>query len=100
MWVTSEPVTDEDAREAMTKAMPDFHRYVETGQIEMIPHTDWYLKKDTFKSSEVLSRWIDKLNEALTNGYDGMRITSNTSWLGRKYRERFIDYERDPNSVQ
>jgi len=71
MWVTSEPVTVEDAREALTGAMPNFYRYVETGQIEMIPYKDWYLKNDTFESGDVLNRWIDKLNEALTNGYDG-----------------------------
>jgi PAS domain S-box-containing protein len=99
MWVTSEPVSVEDAREAMVGAIPNFHRYVETGQIEMIPYTDWYLKKDTFESGEVLSGWIDKLNEALTNGYDGMRVTGNTSWLGREYWATFIDYEKKLNSV-
>ena len=99
MWVTSEPVTVEDAREAMTGAMPNFHRYVESGQIEMIPYTAWYLKKDTFESGEVLNGWIDKLNEALTNGYDGMRVTGNTSWLGKECWGDFIDYEKNLNSV-
>jgi hypothetical protein len=79
LWVTSEPVTREDAWEAMAKAMPNFHRYLETGQIEIIPYTDWYLKKNAFESGDVLDRGINKLNETLTNGYDGMRITGNTS---------------------
>jgi hypothetical protein len=37
LWVTSEPLIEEEARQAMEKAMPGFSRYVESGQIEIVP---------------------------------------------------------------
>ena len=42
MWVTAEPLDAGEARAKLAAAMPDFGRYVEKGQIEIIPFTDWY----------------------------------------------------------
>jgi len=99
MWVTSEPLTPADARQAMAKVVPNFDCCLEKGQIEMISHTDWSLKEDTFESGGVLERWISKLDEALTKGYDGMRVTGDGSWVGKKLWKDFAAYERRLNSV-
>ncbi|HII00498.1 TPA: hypothetical protein HA351_02200 [Methanosarcinaceae archaeon] len=39
MWVTSQPLEVEDAKEALKKAVSDFDFYLEIGQIEIIPFT-------------------------------------------------------------
>ncbi len=79
MWVTSSPLDEKSAREAIRKAMPDFDRYLEKGQIEIIPHDQWYLRDGKFDPQKVLNSWIDKLDHALKQGYDGMRVTGNTA---------------------
>ena len=79
MWVTAEPLVEEHAREAMRKAMPDFDRYLEKGQIEIVPHDQWCLKGGVFDLQKVLDGWIDKLDHALKQGYDGLRVTGNTA---------------------
>jgi hypothetical protein len=38
LWITSQPVEVEEAKEALRKAVPDFDTYLENGQIEFIPY--------------------------------------------------------------
>lgn len=99
IWVSSKPLSVKDAEEAMRKAMPDFERYRQRGQIEIVPHTEWYLKDGTFNLQRVCNAWVDKLHEALTKDYDGMRVTGNNAWLGKRDWENFTDYEEELNNV-
>lgn len=84
MWVTSQPLDVEKAKEALKKAVPDFDIYMEGGQIEIIPYTEWYKRGGFFDSDRVLNGWVEKLNQALAKGYDGLRLTGNTFWLEKK----------------
>jgi hypothetical protein len=99
MWVTAAPLLEKSAREAMRKAIPDFDRYLEKGQIEIVPHDQWYLKGGVFDLQRVLNGWIDKLDHALKQGYDGLRITGNTAWLEKKDWKSFTEYEEEINRV-
>jgi len=99
MWITSEPLTVNDAQEAMRRAIPDFDRFLNIGQIEIIPYDNWYLKDGVFELKRVITAWVDRLNNALAKGYDGMRVTGNTAWLEKKEWQNFKDYEEEINSV-
>lgn len=99
MWVTSESLSSEEAKKAMRKAVADLDRYLKRGQIQIVPHTEWYLKDGAFNLERVLDAWIDKLNQALAKGYDGIRVTGNTAWLEKKDWKNFTDYEEKVNSV-
>jgi len=93
MWVTSDPLNEKEAEGAMRKAMPDFDRYLRIGQIEIIPHTEWYIKDGIFQKDKVLNNWIAKHDQALSKGYDGLRLTGNTFWLEEKDWVDFTEYE-------
>ncbi len=99
MWVTALPVTEIAARQALERAMPDTARYLESGQLEIIPHGDWYLKGGVFDAESVLGGWVDKLGKALAMGYDGLRLTGNTFWLEKSDWHNFTDYERAVDDV-
>jgi len=99
MWVTSEPLSREEAESAMRKAVPNFDKFLKTGQMKIVPYGEWYLKDDAFDLQRVLDAWISKLNEALAKGYDGIRVTGNTAWLEKKDWKDFADYEEKVNSV-
>lgn len=99
MWVTSEPLRADEAKKALSKVMPDLEKYIKSGQIEIIPHTKWYLKGGAFDSDSVLKGWIDKLNKALNKGFDGLRLTGNTFWLEKEIFQDFTDYEEAVNEV-
>ena len=99
IWVTSEPLTQTEAREAMRHAIPDFDQYLESGQIEIVPHDQWYLENGVFSLDRVLSGWTRKLQEAMSRGFEGMRVTGNTAWLEKKDWKSFTEYEEQVNSV-
>jgi len=95
MWITSEPLSQEEAKNSLRDAVTDLDRYLRTGQIEIVPHSEWYLKEGVFNLQRVLGAWADRLNQALANGYVGMRVTGNTTWLKRKDWRNFANYEKD-----
>jgi len=99
IWIMSKSPEVEEAKEALRRAVPDFDVYLELGQIEIIPYTHWYLKEGNFDSESVLNGWVEKLNQALNNGYDGLRLTENTSWLEKKDWSDFANYEEKLDSI-
>ncbi len=99
MWITSEPLNKKTAEEAMRKAVPDFDQYLKKQQIEILPYTEWYIKDNVFDLQRVLNGWVEKLNNALTRGYEGLRTTGNTAWLEKKDWKSFTDYEEEINTI-
>ena len=99
MWITAEPLSAREASQAMRRAVPDFADRVAKGQIEILPHTDWYLQGGSFDQQRVLDGWVDKLNAALAAGYAGLRLTGNTFWLEKRDWKSFTDYEAAVNDV-
>ena len=97
IWVTSEPLKEEEAKEAMRGAVPHFDKYLKKGQIEVVPHSEGYLKDGLFDQEEVLNAWIDKLEGGLARGHDGMRVTGNISWLEKRDWKDFTRYEEKIN---
>lgn len=99
MWVTAEPLGVDEAKKALSKALPNLEDYIKSDQVEIIPHTEWYLKSGSFDSQRVLNGWVDKLNKALEKGFDGLRLTGNTFWLEKENWRDFADYEDEVNKV-
>jgi PAS domain S-box-containing protein len=99
MWVTSEPLGEKESQEAIRKDLPGFDRYLKKGQIEIVSHTEWYLKEGSFNPQRAINGWIDKLNQSLAKGYDGVRISGNTAWLEKKDWRNFTDYEGEINNT-
>jgi PAS domain S-box-containing protein len=92
LCVASEPLMAEEAERAMRQAIPDFERYVVEGQLEITPHTDWYLKDGYFDAERVLQGWIDKLDQAFAKGFSGLRFAANIL-LEKRDWENFAQYE-------
>ena len=94
LWVTSDPLDEKDARKAMRQAVSHFDRYVHAGQIEIVPHIEWYLTDGDFDVQRVVQGWIEKLNHALARGYAGMRATGNFARLPKVSWHDFAEYEQ------
>jgi len=97
MWITSEPLNQKKAENAIRKVMPDFDEYLKKGQIEILPYDKWYLAEGSFDWQRVKQGWIDKLSLALTMDYAGIRITGNTAWIEKGLWRDFTDYEHQIN---
>jgi PAS domain S-box-containing protein len=99
MWICSEPLGVADARKALGKAVPGLARHIRKGRIEILPHTEWYLRQGRFSARRVLKAWADKLNGALSQGYEGLRLSGNTFWLEKKEWRAFTEYEEEINRI-
>lgn len=99
MWVTAEPLDAQTANRELKKAVPELDKYIASGQIEIIPYTEWYYKGGSFDSERVLKGWVGKLELALEKGYEGLRLTGNTFWLEKTEWQDFADYEKVVDSV-
>jgi hypothetical protein len=73
--VTAEPLIAEEIRKTMAESVPDFSKYLERGQIEILPYTRWYLN-GSFNLQRILDAYNERLNEALAKGYDRIRVTA------------------------
>jgi len=99
MWVVFEPLKEEEAKDALRAAVPGADRHLVAGNIEILPHSQWYLKDGTFDVRHVINGWKEKLARALASGYDGMRVNGNEAWLTENERKDFSAYEKELNKM-
>jgi len=99
MWIVFEPLSEEQARDALIRAITDAERYLAKGHIEIVSYTEWYLRENTFDLERVINGWKEKLTQALARGYDGMRVNGNEARLTEKDWKDFAEYEKKLNEL-
>jgi anti-sigma regulatory factor (Ser/Thr protein kinase) len=92
LWVTSDPLTVEDAQTLLRAAVPDVDSRVKRGQIEFVDYRAWYVDGDRLDADRALAGWADRERRALKQGYAGARVTGNAFWLETSWPS-FADYE-------
>src|SRR6266478_1241123 len=97
LWVVAEPITKDDARLGLERAVPDLARYLADQSIEIVAARDWYLQEGTFDLNKVINGWNEKLARATARGYAGVRVTGDTAWLEKKDWKDFCEYEESLN---
>ena len=99
IWFYADTSTGEEVAKAMTEEMADFNRYKESGQIEIIPYTEMYLKDKAFDGQQALNFATAKLARSLERNFDGTRAASDISWLDKEDRAKFSKYETRLNQA-
>lgn len=99
MWITSEPLNVDEAKQALKIAFPDLDKYLQIGQIEILDYSQWYTKSGKFNANDVLQGWVNKFDMALQQGFDGLRLTGNTFWLEKKDWTDFYGYKATLDKV-
>ncbi|HEY5999011.1 MAG TPA: MEDS domain-containing protein [bacterium] len=100
VWVTSDFLTRDEALVALADGVPGFDAYRHGQQMEVFPHTDWYLKGGKFDLERTLRMWMEKHAEALARGFEGLRVSGSPYWIdNRKDWDDFACYEAEINRV-
>ena len=99
LWIVADPLTVEEATDALKKAVPGFSRYLADSSIEIVSARDWYLSGGTFDLKRVTAGWLEKLARASARGYAGVRVTGDTAWLQKKDWKHFCEYEEGLNEA-
>ena len=99
LWIVAEPLTIDEARDALKGAVPDLDRHLASSSLEMAPARDFFLQGGGFDGKRLTQTWYDKLAEVSARGYTGIRVTGDTRWLTKKDWSHFCDYEDGLNEV-
>jgi signal transduction histidine kinase len=92
LWVTSDPLTVEDAQARLRAAVPDVDSRAQRGQIEFVDYRTWYVEDGRLDADRALAGWAEREQRALAQGYAGARVTGNAFWLETSWPS-FADYE-------
>ncbi|MGC2235423.1 MAG: MEDS domain-containing protein [Pyrinomonadaceae bacterium] len=99
VWIVFEPLGAAEARDVLRRAVPDADRHLAAGNIEIIPSAEWYLKDGAFDPHDVIDKWKEKLNQALSRGCDGIRAGGFETWLTEKVWKNVAEYEKEPDDL-
>lgn len=94
MWITPSFFSKNEAESVLRTAVSGLDGYLRKGQMEIISHTEWYLKDGVFDMNRVINSWLSKLKEALNKGYKGMRVTGTADRIEKKSWSIVVDYEK------
>jgi C4-dicarboxylate-specific signal transduction histidine kinase len=98
LWVVSDPLTEEEARNALRVAVPEFERYLADRSIEIARDRQFYLPANDPDLERLIRTWAAKTDSALARGYAGFRMSASTAWLERKDWKAFSHYENEVNN--
>jgi signal transduction histidine kinase len=98
-WIIPKDLEMEKALEILQTAIPNLDCYQQKRQIEILQHSECYLNKGRFDGDAVITNWGNKLDKALSAGFDGLRVEGDTSWVGMNRWRAFTDYESKIDNV-
>lgn len=93
VWLTSKPLLADDAIMSLKQTVDNLDYYTSKGQLEIINTDKWYLTSGKLDCGSALSDLVEKVKYSIRNGFDGLRIAGNCSWIKRKQWEAFKVYE-------
>jgi hypothetical protein len=93
LWITAEPLLADDAKVALARTGIDVEAELRKGALQIRDYSEWYLSDGKPKNGDVVARWLAEEERALADGYRGLRITGNPSFLTEATWSGFMDYE-------
>jgi hypothetical protein len=93
IWITAAPLDAAAARVGLRDAGFDVDSAMRRRALVVRDFSDWYAEAGTLKGSEVIDLWLAEEERALAEGYSGLRITGNITFLRPQDWPLFMDYE-------
>jgi PAS domain S-box-containing protein len=95
LWIVSEPLTIEEATQALRQSVPDLDRYLMEQAIELTTCSGWCCAGAIDDLRRVMALLNDRLAAALARGHAGLRVSRNSGPLERPNLECIRDYEHE-----
>lgn len=93
MWIAADPLPAAEAVVALREAYPETDAALQRGALIIRDFSEWYVEAGSLKGSDVVQLWLDAERRALDDGYNGLRITGNVTFLTPQSWSEFMDYE-------
>jgi len=95
VWAVSAPTRVDEAENFLRRNIADFDRYLAAGQVEILLGYEWYLQGHQFDPQRITGGWHEKLNDALSKDFEGMRVSGNAFWMEANRWKEFREYEHE-----
>jgi hypothetical protein len=99
IWITAEPLLAVDAIAELEAAGLDARAEIARGSLLVRDFSDWYAEAGTLLGSQVVDLWLGEEARALAEGYQGLRITGNVTFLRPEDWPLFMEYEELVNTA-
>lgn len=93
IWVAAPPLPAAQAKLELAAAGVDVAAAIERGQLLLLDYSEWYAENEKLKGIDVLGLWLAEEERALREGYQGLRITGNVTFLKPGEWHEFMEYE-------
>src|SRR5665213_2760350 len=94
LWMVYTPITAADALQALRESIPALDRHLADGGIEILVHPEARLNGDIPEPRASVRYLHEKLGDALTGGYTGMRVAGSPACLQNANTES-CEFERE-----
>lgn len=98
-WVVPPSLGIEEAKITLGKKIEDLNRYIEKGQFELLDHKSIYLKGRIFNGEQAMQFWAQKEQDALKQGFEGLQVSGDASWLREEDWFKLVNYEKAVNET-
>ncbi|MGC4098608.1 MAG: PAS domain S-box protein [Nitrospira sp.] len=94
LWITAPPLPVHEAIDALRGAWNGVDGAIQAGAIRILDFDQWYASSAGLKGPDVVQLWLKEEAAALADGYHGLRIAGNTSFLKENDWSAFMEYEQ------
>jgi hypothetical protein len=93
LWLASPPLPTTEIGEEIANE-PDLATGLASGQLMIRDAMDWYGEPANFAAEDGVQRLMEEEERALAEGFHGLRVAGNTSFVPRAHWDRFMAYEK------
>lgn len=93
IWIAAQPLEAARARLELEKAGIDAGAELRKGSLVLRDYSDWYAEAGRLRGTQVVDLWLAAEEQALADGYEGLRITGNVTFLNARSWPGFMEYE-------
>jgi hypothetical protein len=97
LWITAEPLDARAAEAELVATGLNVPAMARKGSLLIRDHSDWF--GDSLDADRIIERWLEEERRALDEGYVGLRIAGNTSFVKPAEWSAFMDYEQRVDQV-
>jgi hypothetical protein len=94
IWITAAPLDAKGAEAELARAGLNMAAMARKGSLLIRDYSEWYGRSDALNGAKIAQMWLDEERRALADGYAGLRITGNTSFVQPADWSDFMDYEQ------
>jgi hypothetical protein len=94
LWVTAPPLPVREAVQALRAARSSVDDAIQVGALRILDFDQWYASSAGLNALDMVQLWLKEEERALAEGYNGLRIAGNTSFLKPGDWSTFMEYER------